>query len=138
MTLRQLLGIDVPVIQAPMAGVQGSALAPYYREFGIDPASIEPGPGRSPFSSDAAEILATFEPAVVSFHFGLPSDDLLARVRAMGATIIASATTVDEARWLESRGGFHSLPCLRDFRLCTGPGAGGARSGRYARRMPTS
>src|SRR3954462_9566448 len=27
MTLRQLLGIPLPVIQAPMAGVQGSALA---------------------------------------------------------------------------------------------------------------
>jgi len=41
---------------------------------------------------------------VVSFHFGLPADDLMTRVRALGARIIASATTLDEARWLESRG----------------------------------
>ena len=27
MTLRQLLGTELPIIQAPMAGVQGSALA---------------------------------------------------------------------------------------------------------------
>ena len=27
MTLQQLLGIDLPILQAPMAGVQGSALA---------------------------------------------------------------------------------------------------------------
>jgi nitronate monooxygenase len=27
MTLRELLGIELPIIQAPMAGVQGSALA---------------------------------------------------------------------------------------------------------------
>ena len=49
-------------------------------------------------------MLARFKPAVVSFHFGLPSDDLVAAVRAIGAKILASATTVDEARWLEQRG----------------------------------
>jgi nitronate monooxygenase len=27
MTLQQLLGVELPIIQAPMAGVQGSALA---------------------------------------------------------------------------------------------------------------
>ena len=27
MTLQRLLGIELPIIQAPMAGVQGSALA---------------------------------------------------------------------------------------------------------------
>jgi nitronate monooxygenase len=40
----------------------------------------------------------------VSFHFGLPSEDLLARMRALGSKIFSSATTVDEARWLEARG----------------------------------
>jgi len=166
MTVRQLFGIDVPIIQAPMAGVQGSALAiavssagglgalpcamltpdgirqelaairaqtakpfnvnffchtsstpdpdrdaiwrttlgPYYREFGIDVATIKPGAGRAPFNDEAAAILEAARPSVVSFHFGLPADDLMARVRALGARIIASATTLDEARWLESRG----------------------------------
>jgi nitronate monooxygenase len=41
---------------------------------------------------------------VVSFHFGLPPDDLLACVRTWGARILSSATTVDEALWLEARG----------------------------------
>jgi nitronate monooxygenase len=45
-----------------------------------------------------------YKPKVVSFHFGLPSDDLLVRVRGWGAKILASATTIEEARWLESRG----------------------------------
>jgi nitronate monooxygenase len=79
-------------------------LAPYYAEFGIEASKIPAGPGRLPFSVEAADVLAAYEPAVVSFHFGLPSDELLARVRAWGAKVVSSATTVEEARWLESRG----------------------------------
>ncbi|HZW47485.1 MAG TPA: nitronate monooxygenase family protein, partial [Microvirga sp.] len=45
-----------------------------------------------------------FRPEVVSFHFGLPSQDLLMRVKTTGAKILSSATTVDEARWLEGEG----------------------------------
>lgn len=41
---------------------------------------------------------------MVSFHFGLPDEALLAQVRGLGAKLIATATTVDEARWLEARG----------------------------------
>ena len=164
--LSSLLGIELPLIQAPMAGVQLSALAiavsnagglgslpcamltpqamrkelealkaatsrpynvnffchaepqpsaerekawrkalaPYFRELGIDPERIPEGPGRAPFSAEAAEVLEDFRPAAVSFHFGLPSKPLLERVRAMGAKILSSATTVDEARWLEAQG----------------------------------
>jgi nitronate monooxygenase len=182
MTLQRLLGIDLPIIQAPMAGVQGSALAvavsnagglgslpcamlgpdaigkelaaikagtdrpfnvnffchrppapdaareaawraalaPYYREYGIDPVTIQPGPGRRPFSAEAAEVLEAFRPAVVSFQFGLPSADLLARVRAWGAKILGAATTVEEARWLEARG--------VDAVIAQGAEAGGHRS----------
>ena len=166
MTLQQLLGIKLPIIQAPMAGVPGSALtvavsnagglgslpcamlnidamrnelaairaqtsrpfnvnffchtpptpsaeveaawraalAPYYNEYGIDADKIPVGPGRAPFSSEAADVLEDFKPAVVSFHFGLPSADLLARAKALGSKILSSATTIDEARWLEARG----------------------------------
>ena len=166
MTLQQLLGIEIPIIQAPMAGVQGSALAvavsnagglgslpcamlgldamrnelaaikaqtskpfnvnffchapptpnagreaawrvmlaPYYKEHGIDAARVPVGPGRSPFTAQAADVLGEFKPAVVSFHFGLPSFELLARVKAWGAKIISSATTVEEAHWLEAHG----------------------------------
>jgi nitronate monooxygenase len=81
-----------------------AALAPYFAELGIDPGAIAPGSARLPFSADAADALAEFRPAVVSFHFGLPSAALLARVRTWGATILSSATTVEEALWLEAHG----------------------------------
>ncbi len=165
-TLRELFGISVPIIQAPMAGVQGSALAvavsdagglgslpcamlghdairseltairaqtakpynvnffchtppdpspereavwravltTYFAELGIDAGGIPAGPGRLPFSAEAVEVLREFEPPVISFHFGLPSADLLSIVRQWGAKILSSATTVDEARWLEAHG----------------------------------
>jgi nitronate monooxygenase len=79
-------------------------LTPYYREFGIDADSIPAGPGRLPFSAEAADALEPFKPAVVSFHFGLPPKKLLARVKAWGSRILCSATTVDEALWLEAQG----------------------------------
>ncbi|MBV8129201.1 MAG: nitronate monooxygenase [Planctomycetaceae bacterium] len=166
MTLQSLVGVELPIIQAPMAGVQGSALAvavsnagglgslpcallspdalrkelaairaqtvkpfnvnffcheppspsaereaawratlaPYYEEFGLDVSRIAEGGGRAPFSSEVADVLDEFRPAVVSFHFGLPSAELLARVRTWGSKVFSSATTVDEARWLEARG----------------------------------
>jgi len=165
-TLPSLLGIEFPIIQAPMAGSQGSALAiavstagalgslpcallslesmrdelhairgatskpfnvnffchavpqpnaereaawrralaPYYAEFGLDIGAVPTGPGRSPFSDEAANVLAPFKPAVVSFHFGLPSPALLDRVRSWGSKLVSSATTLAEARWLESMG----------------------------------
>lgn len=81
-----------------------SALTPYYAEFGIDPASIAAGPGRQPFSPEMAEVLEEFRPAVVSFHFGLPAAELLARVKACGAKVLSSATTLEEALWLEAHG----------------------------------
>ena len=49
-------------------------------------------------------MLAQLKPPVVSFHFGLPSKPLLERVRQWRPTILSSATTVDEARWLEAQG----------------------------------
>ena len=165
-TLTELLGIELPIIQAPMAGAQASAMAvavsnagglgsigcatigidamrkelsaikaqtagpynvnffchtppvadagresawraalsPYYRKYGIDPQSIPAAPGRAPFTAEAADLLEDIKPAVVSFHFGLPPSDLLARVKALGAKIFCSATTVAEALWLEARG----------------------------------
>jgi nitronate monooxygenase len=79
-------------------------LGPYYRELGIDLQTIQAGPGRAPFNHDVADVLAQFKPPVVSFHFGLPSKELLDRVRQWRPAIISSATTVDEARWLEAQG----------------------------------
>ncbi len=166
MTLQQFLGIALPIIQAPMAGAQGSAmaiavsnagglgslpcamltaeglrnelrliasqtnkpinvnffchtppvvdaareaawrekLAPFYAEFGIDPVTIPSGPGRAAFNDEMADALEEFKPQVVSFHFGLPPDHLLDRVKRLGAKVFSSATTVAEALWLEAKG----------------------------------
>ena len=80
-------------------------LEPYYRELGIDPGATGPsGPARSPFGPEMANLVDELRPPVVSFHFGLPAPDLLERVRRTGAVILASATTVNEAAWLEARG----------------------------------
>src|SRR5688500_13837712 len=164
--MRSLLLPELPIIQAPMAGVQASALAiavsnagglgslpcalidldmmraelkairaattrpfnvnffahqppdvrpevdarwraaleRYYRELGVDPTPVASAGGRTRFTPETADILDEFEPPVVSFHFGLPEAAMLARVRRWGGKILASATTVDEARWLEDRG----------------------------------
>ena len=93
-----------PAPDAKREAAWREALAPYYREQGIDPATIPAGPGRSPFTAEALEALERFAPPVVSFHFGLPEPRLLARVKAWGAKVLASATTVEEARWLEAHG----------------------------------
>ncbi len=93
-----------PAPDAAREAAWRATLAPYYREFGIDPSSIPARRGREPFSVDYANALEEFKPAVVSFHFGLPSADLVARVKSWGSKVLSSATTVEEARWLESRG----------------------------------
>jgi nitronate monooxygenase len=93
-----------PVPDAAREAAWRRALAPYYEELGVDLSVIETGAGRMPFSHDVADVVEPFRPPVISFHFGLPSDDLLARVRSWGSKILSSATTVDEARWLEARG----------------------------------
>ena len=81
-----------------------TVLQPYYQALGIDPTSAAAGPGRVPFDAAAAAVLAAFRPAVVSFHFGLPAPELLAQVKAWGATVLSSATTLHEALWLEHNG----------------------------------
>jgi hypothetical protein len=165
-SLREILGIDLPIIQAPMAGAAtpqmviavseagglGSLpcalyssdqarqaldtvrratskpinlnffchvppppdpsrarawlarLAPYYLEQGLDPEAPVPAGGRMPFDADFCGLVEDCRPEVVSFLFGLPERALFDRVKATGAKVIASATTVAEARWLEEHG----------------------------------
>jgi nitronate monooxygenase len=164
--LSELLSIELPIIQAPMAGVQGSELAvavsnagglgslpcamlslenlgkelaairdrtqrpynvnffchatpevdskresawrallePYYKAYGMDSAHAPEVPQRVPFGREAADVLERFRPRVVSFHFGLPSLSLMARIKSWGSKVISSATTVEEACWLEKHG----------------------------------
>jgi nitronate monooxygenase len=93
-----------PTPSAEREAAWRTALAPYFKEYGIDADSIPAVPGRTAFSSESADVLSEFKPAVVSFHFGLPSAELLARARAWGSKILSSATTVEEALWLEAHG----------------------------------
>jgi nitronate monooxygenase len=73
-------------------------LAEYYVEYGLDPEVTPPAATRHPFDSDFCAVVEEFKPEVVSFHFGLPDKNLFDRVKATGAKVMASATTVAEAR----------------------------------------
>jgi len=77
-------------------------LEPYYREFGVEPASG--GALRLPFDEAMCAVVEGVRPEVVSFHFGLPDERLLDRVRAAGTTVIGNATTIDEARFQQDHG----------------------------------
>jgi nitronate monooxygenase len=79
-------------------------LTPYYQHWGIDPQTKLGAAQRRPFDTEACAAVERLRPQVVSFHFGLPETGLLERVRACGARILSSATTVAEARWLDARG----------------------------------
>ncbi len=79
-------------------------LSGYYREFGLDPSAEVPSVNRAPFDAAMCETVEEFKPAVVSFHFGLPAAALLKRVKAAGCLVVSSATTAEEARWLEDHG----------------------------------
>ena len=81
-----------------------AALTPHYRAAGLDPAAMPEGAGRTPFGPEMAEVVESFRPAVVSFHFGLPAPELLVRVKATGAAVWSSATTVEEGLWLQAHG----------------------------------
>lgn len=80
------------------------ALKPYYEEVGADFDAPTPVSSRAPFDDAACALVEEYLPEVVSFHFGLPEPRLLARVKATGAKVISSATTVAEALWLEQQG----------------------------------
>ncbi len=80
-------------------------LAPLFAEFDAEP----PKALRTIYKSfdDDADMLATLlalKPPVVSFHFGVPSADALSELRARGIYLLATATSVEEARAIEAAG----------------------------------
>ena len=95
---------QTPTDDAARAEAWLATLAPYLEELEIDPASIPSGATRKPFDAAMAEVVERHRPPVVSFHFGVPAPDLLQRVRATGAKILSSATTLEEGRWLQAHG----------------------------------
>ena len=79
-------------------------LRPYFGAYGLTENDIPTGGGRQPFDADALACVERYRPPVVSFHFGLPAPEYLQRVKATGAEVWSSATTVEEAVWLEQNG----------------------------------
>lgn len=165
--LLHLLGIDKPIIQAPMAGVSTPAmaaavsnagglgslgvgamnaegarkviretraltgkpfninvfchqpaqadaareqqwlnwLAPHFEKYGAMP----PAKLSEIYTSFAADpaMLAVFleeKPPIVSFHFGLPSANVIAELKTAGIKLLASATNLEEAAQVEEAG----------------------------------
>ncbi|MCF7222883.1 NAD(P)H-dependent flavin oxidoreductase [Marilutibacter chinensis] len=178
--LQAIAGIELPVIQAPMAGVQDEALAiavanagglgsmpcamlgperlevalqrfatlprpinlnffchtmaapdparerrwrqalaPYYAELGIAMPEPTTAGARRPIDAATVDLIEHYRPRILSFHFGLPAPELLQRIKAWGATVLASATTPDEGQWLQRNGA--------DFVIAQGIEAGGHR-----------
>ena len=165
MNLCSVLGIEKPIIQAPMAGVQNWELAvavsrsgglgsipcgmltkeqvlfeitnfrkhsdknynlnffchkmpnidhqalqaweeqlsPYYDSFSIKPHNEISGL-RVPFDINLADSLEPHKPPILSFHYGLPSPELVTRIKSWGTVVISSATTKQEGVWLEENG----------------------------------
>ncbi len=93
----------MPTVDPAETGRWKQALQPYYEEYGLDPDALPEASLRRPFDEAACELVEDLKPAIVSFHFGLPEKALLARVKASGSKVLASATTVAEAEWLEAR-----------------------------------
>jgi nitronate monooxygenase len=88
---------------APDETLWRQSLAPFYTEEGVAPPTDSP-PLRRPFDTALADAVEAVRPEIVSFHFGLPDDALLARVRAAGARIFGNATNLAEAMWLADHG----------------------------------
>ncbi|HTM80848.1 nitronate monooxygenase [Asticcacaulis sp.] len=111
--------LNDPAVQARLADWRRH-LTPFYEAAGLAADTPFPLSGRAPFDDAYCRAVEEVRPAVVSFHFGLPAPALLARVKATGAKILSSATTVAEARWLAERG--------VDAVIATGAEAGGHRA----------
>jgi nitronate monooxygenase len=94
-------------------------LSRFHRELGIDAGATQPRFDLAPFDARMCAVVEAASPEVVSFHFGLPEASLLARVKAAGCRVMSSATTVEEARWLEAHGA--------DVIIAQGNEAGGHR-----------
>lgn len=109
-----------PVDADPASEARWKArLGAYYGEFGLDLATPVNAANRAPFDAAFCAVVEELKPEVVSFHFGLPSPDLVKRVKATGAIMMSSATTVKEAIWLEQNGA--------DVIIAQGAEAGGHR-----------
>jgi nitronate monooxygenase len=79
-------------------------IAPYFAELGVEPPKLPLPGGHPPFGEADCAAIEELRPEIVSFHFGLPPEPLLARVRATGCKMVSSATSLREALWLAEHG----------------------------------
>ena len=94
---------DAPLPQPEQDARWLEILSPYFDEMGVQPPELTTGL-IEPFDDARCDVIEAISPGVVSFHFGLPSVELVGRIKATGAKILSTATTVDEAVWLEGNG----------------------------------
>ena len=106
-----------PAVDAARDARWREKLAPYFGELGVAPDAK--GPSRTAFDASMCDLLLEFVPKVASFHFGLPDRTLVKRLKAAGILVLSSATTAEEARWLEGEGA--------DAVIAQGAEAGGHR-----------
>ena len=78
-----------------------------------------PSASASRVDPEHLDVLTRLKPEVISFHFGLPDQETVEALKATNISILCSATTVAEAKVLESRG--------VDFIIAQGIEAGGHR-----------
>ncbi|MEM7327503.1 MAG: nitronate monooxygenase [Pseudomonadota bacterium] len=81
------------------------ALSPSFAAYGAQP----PETLRTIYTSFAKDdamlsMLLRMQPSVISFHFGLPSHDRIAALKAAGCVLLSTATNLDEAQAAEAAG----------------------------------
>ncbi|MEM6484954.1 MAG: nitronate monooxygenase [Pseudomonadota bacterium] len=81
-----------------------TTLETYYREYKLVANNSDNSPSRQPFSESTLELIRPFRPPIVSFHFGLPARRWVNEIKSWGAEVWSTATTADEAVWLENNG----------------------------------
>jgi nitronate monooxygenase len=102
------LNVNYPIWPDPTAPAEITEamrrhLQPHYDALGLGPVP-QPQGVTSDVGPEHVALLLETRPEVVSFHFGLPEQDVLDTIKAAGIFIMSSATTVAEARQLERRG----------------------------------
>jgi nitronate monooxygenase len=80
-------------------------LAPRFAEYGATPPASLREIYKTFVGDDAMfQMLLEEKPAVVSFHFGLPAQQTIDALHAAGIVLLASATSLQEARQIEAAG----------------------------------
>ena len=108
-----------PIIDEHRQQQWSEKLAPYFQALNITEKRDSTN-NRTPFCQATIDAIRPYAPPIISFHFGLPKVHLLEQLKAWGAIIISSATSLAEGVWLEQNGA--------DIVIAQGLEAGGHRA----------